>query len=230
MGAMEKTTVSGKPMDIYVAMPEGKGPFPTVCVMWHRGALDDFTRDRADRLAAAGFIAAVPDLFHRAPADIENPMTILDDIELEADIAATVEHMKAKAECNGTFAILGHCMGGRIAFLGASVNPAFSAAVIYYSGNMFKVWGKGAKPPFELLSEIKGPVIGFYGNDDKNPSPDDVNKIDTELTRLGITHEFHRYDGAGHAFQNFVRPEQYREAAEKDSWKRTLDFLKKEIG
>ena len=37
---------------------------------------------------------------------------------------------------------------------------------------------------------------------------------------------FHRYDGAGHAFQNFVRDDQYREAAEKDSWGRTLDFLK----
>jgi carboxymethylenebutenolidase len=91
---------------------------------------------------------------------------------------------------------------------------------------MFKVWGKGKTPPFQLLSGIRGPVIGFFGNDDKNPSPDDVTKIDAELTRLGKAHEFHRYDGAGHAFQNFVRPEQYREAAEKDSWARTLAFLK----
>ena len=111
-------------------------------------------------------------------------------------------------------------------FLGAAVNPAFSAAVIYYCGNMFKTWGNGKTPPFELLKGIKGPVIGFFGNNDKNPSPDDVNKIDAELARLGIKHAFHRYDGAGHAFQNFVRDDQYREAAEKDSWGRTLDFLK----
>ena len=49
--------------------------------------------------------------------------------------------------------------------------------------------------------------------------------LSAELTRLGKAHTFHRYDGAGHAFQNFVRPEQYREAAEKDSWGKTLDFL-----
>lgn len=230
MGKMEKMTVDGKAVDLYVAMPEGKGPFPCVCVMWHRNALDDFTRDRADRLARAGFAAAVPDIFHRATADIENPMTILDDEELLTDISTTVDHMKGKAECNGTFAILGHCMGGRVAFLGASANPAFSAAVIYYSGNMFKVWGSGEKTPFERLPGLNGPVIGFFGNDDKNPSPDDVDRIDAELARLGIAHEFHRYDGAGHAFQNFVRPEQYREAAEKDSWRRTVDFLKTAIG
>ena len=225
MAGMETTKVDGADMGLYVALPEGKGPFPAVAVMYHRGAIDDFTKDRADRLARAGYIAVVPDLFHRYP-DAENPLERLDDVELEADIKAAVAHAKAKPQCNGKLAILGHCMGGRVAFLGASINPAFSAAVIYYCGNMFKVWGKGKTPPFELLSGIKGPVIGFFGNDDKNPSPDDINRIDAELTRLGKAHTFHRYDGAGHAFQNFVRPEQYREAAEKDSWGKTLDFLK----
>jgi carboxymethylenebutenolidase len=225
MGKMETTQVDGADMDLYVATPPGKGPFPAVALMYHRGGIDDFTKDRADRLAGQGYISVAPDLFHRYP-EAENPLERLDDPELEADINAAVTHVRAKPEFNGKLAIMGHCMGGRIAFLGASVNPAFSAAVIYYGGNMFKVWGKGKTPPFQLLSGIRGPVIGFFGNDDKNPSPDDVTKIDAELTRLGKAHEFHRYDGAGHAFQNFVRPEQYREAAEKDSWARTIAFLK----
>jgi carboxymethylenebutenolidase len=229
MGTIEQTTVGGKPMDIYLAMPEGKGPFPAVTIMFHRAGIDAFTQDRANRLAQAGFIAAAPDLFHRYP-EAENPLERLDDIELEADIAATIAYLKARPECTGTFAILGHCMGGRVAYLGASINAAYSAAVIYYGGNMFKVWGKGPKPPFDLLGGIKGRVIGFFGNDDKNPSPDDVNQIDAELTRLGINHEFHRYDGAGHAFQNFTREDQYREKVEKDSWAKTLVFLKDAIG
>lgn len=225
MGRMETTKVDGDDMGLYVATPEGHGPFPAVAIMYHRGGIDAFTRDRADRLAREGYIAIAPDLFHRYP-DVENPLERLDDLELEADITAAVTHVSAKPAFDGKLAIMGHCMGGRVAFLGASINPAFSAAVIYYGGNMFKVWGKGKTPPFQLLSGIRGPVIGFFGNDDKNPSPDDVTKIDAELTRLGKAHEFHRYDGAGHAFQNFVRPEQYREAAEKDSWARTIAFLK----
>lgn len=226
MATTENISSGGVPMEIYLAQPEGSGPFPAVVLAFHRGGLDDFTKDRADSLAKEGFIAAVPDLFHRMPADTENPLPLLNDKHIVEDLEATVQHVKGKPECNGRLAIGGHCMGGRIAFLGAAVNPAFQAAVVFYSGNMFKVWGEGEKTPFELLSGIKGPVIGFFGNDDKNPSPDDVNKIDEELTRLRIEHEFHRYDGAGHAFQNFLSKDQYREAAEKDSWGKAREFLK----
>jgi carboxymethylenebutenolidase len=229
MATVESITSGGVPMDLYLAMPDGAGPFPAVVLAHHRGGIDDFTKDRADRLAAAGFIGAVPDLFHRMPADTDNPIPLLNDKHIIEDLAATVDHLKARSECNGKLAIGGHCMGGRVAYLGASVNPAFQAVVAYYSGNMFKVWGEGEKTAFELLPGIKGEVIGFYGNDDQNPSPDDVNKIDAELTRLGIEHDFHRYDGAGHAFQNFMSDAQYREAAEKDSWAKTLDFLKRAL-
>jgi carboxymethylenebutenolidase len=229
MAIMENITSGGAPMDVHVATPEGAGPFPAVVLAFHRGGIDGFTRDRADRLAREGFIAAAPDLFHRMLPDTENPLPLLNDKHIVEDIAATVDHLTGKSECNGRMAIGGHCMGGRIAFLGAAVNPAFQAAVIYYSGNMFKTWGEGETAPFELLSGIKGPVIGFFGNDDKNPSPDDVSKIEAELTRLDIEHEFHRYDGAGHAFQNFLRDDQYREAAEKDSWSKTLGFLKRAL-
>ncbi|MDX1484769.1 MAG: dienelactone hydrolase family protein [Alphaproteobacteria bacterium] len=227
MATMESIPSGGVPMNIHVEMPQGGGPFPAVVLAFHRGGIDDFTKDRASRLADEGFIAAAPDLFHRMPADTENPLPLLNDKHIVEDIAATVDHLAGKAECNGRMAIAGHCMGGRISFLGAAVNPAFQAAVVYYSGNMFKTWGEGEQTPFELLSGIKGPVIGFFGNDDQNPSPDDVDKIDAELTRLGIEHQFHRYDGAGHAFQNFLSEAQYREDAEKDSWAKTLDFLKR---
>lgn len=229
MASMEKITSGGVPMDVYVAMPEGSGPFPAVVLAFHRGGIDEFTKDRADRLAREGFISVAPDLFHRMPPDTENPLPLLNDKHIIEDLAATVNHLNGKSECNGKMAIGGHCMGGRIAFLGAAVNPAFQAVVIYYCGNMFKTWGEAEKTPFELLSGIKGPVIGFFGNDDKNPAPEDVNKIDAELTRLGIEHDFNRYDGAGHAFQNFLRDDQYREAAEKDSWGKTLAFLKRNL-
>jgi carboxymethylenebutenolidase len=51
-----------------------------------------------------------------------------------------------------------------------------------------------------------------------------VNRIDAELTRLGKPHEFHRYDGAGHAFQNFL-DERYRERPARGSWSEMLAFF-----
>jgi carboxymethylenebutenolidase len=72
-------------------------------------------------------------------------------------------------------------------------------------------------------------MIGFFGNDDANPSPDDVNKIDAELIRCGVPHDFHRYDGAGHAFQNFTNEKNYREKQAEDAWAKELAFFKAKL-
>lgn len=228
---LETITVGGSPMQIYLATPDGKGPHPAVVVMFHRTGIDAFTKDRVDRLAAAGFAAAAPDLFHRMPGGVDNPeaLSLLRDLDVLADVNATAEHLRAGVAKEDSVAILGHCMGGRAAFVGASSTPHFRAAVVFYSGNMFKPWGEGVPTAFERLPGLKCPVIGFFGNDDKNPSPDDVSKIDSELSRLGVPHEFHRYDGAAHAFQNFVRPEQHRPQQSDDAWAKALAFLHREL-
>lgn len=226
-----QAAVGGHPMNIFIARPSTPGPRPAVLIMHHKGGIDEFPRDRAARLAQAGYVAAVPDLYHRMPGKTpDEQLAGLKDPEIIADIAATADYVLAKenARADG-LAILGHCMGGRLAYLGASVDSRFRAMVAYYSGNMFKPWGIPSPTPFERLKDLRAPVMGFYGNDDKNPSPADVDKLDAELTRLGVRHSFHRYDGAGHAFQNFAAPASHRQAAADDSWAKTLRFLGDEL-
>ena len=96
--------------------------------------------------------------------------------------------------------------------------------VTYYGGGMFSPWGEGPSA-FERLPDLRCPVIGFYGNEDTNPSPEHVDKIQAELKRLGIPYEVHRYDGAGHAFQGWQNPEKYREGPATESWARSLEWL-----
>ena len=67
-----------------------------------------------------------------------------------------------------------------------------------------------SRPKGKCIESIACPVIGFFGLDDTNPSPADVDTIDAELTRHGKAHEFHRYAGAGHAFLDFANAERYR--------------------
>ena len=224
--------VDGKEMDVFLAKPQGAGPFPAVLIMFHRGGIDAFTTGLADKLADAGYIAAAPNFFHRRPKD-EDPEEIMKarlDSEVKADLDATVAYLQAKPTVQTeNFAIIGHCMGGRMAFFGACVNPVFNAAAIYYSGNMFGAWGDGPTP-FERLKDISCPVIGFFGRDDVNPSPADVDKLSAELTGIGIAHDFHSYEGAGHAFQNFLNANSFREEAAKDSWEKTLAFFAETLG
>ena len=70
--------------------------------------------------------------------------------------------------------------------------------------------------------------IGIYSNDDGNPSPEDADAEEQALIAAGIEYEFHRYDGAGHAFMNPTSsrdPDPYRYQASEDSWNKQLAFL-----
>ena len=49
------------------------------------------------------------------------------------------------------------------------------------------------------------------------------------LSAAGVPHTFHRYDGAGHAFQNFPSEEKYRHEASEDAWDKVLAFLNKTL-
>jgi carboxymethylenebutenolidase len=75
-----------------------------------------------------------------------------------------------------------------------------------------------------MLQNIDCPIIGFFGNDDQNPSPADVDRIAATLKGHGKTFAFHRYDGAGHAFQNF-KEANYRKEASDDAWAKLIPFF-----
>ena len=224
-------TVGGSSMPVYVDAPAAPGPHPGVAVTHHRGALDDFTRKFVEGLAAAGYIAAAPLFYHRRPEgeDTARSMAALDDRELIADIAATADYIMGRADHRaGALGIVGHCMGGRCAFLGASTNSAFTACGIFYGGNIFKPWGADNPAPITRVGAIGCPVMGFFGNEDDNPSPEDVAKIGAAMTEHGIDHVFHAYDGAGHAFQNFLGPN-YREEQSANAQEKLLAFFRKTL-
>lgn len=83
--------------------------------------------------------------------------------------------------------------------------------------------------PFDRTAQIACPVLGLFGQDDPNPSPADVDRIDAELSRCGVAHEFHRYAGAGHAFLNVTNAERYRPEQARDAWDLALGFLARHV-
>jgi len=229
----DTVSVDGGEMRVYVSTPEGSGSFAGVIVIQHAGGVDDFVRGMADRFAAEGFAAVSPDLYHReAPGSADDPMTRmgrLRDRTVEVDVNAAVVHARSLPEIDGErLGITGYCMGGRVTYLMAAKSDAFKAAVDCWGGHCLVAWGDGPAP-FDLTGDISCPVLGLFGEEDPNPNPDDVAKMDAEMTRLGVPHEFHSYAGAGHAFMNESRPS-YREEAAKDAWKRTIDWFKRHLG
>jgi carboxymethylenebutenolidase len=219
-------------MPVSIAAPMGAGALPAVMVCHHREGVDDFTRYVLMRIAEIGLVAAAPNFYHRRPAG-EDPvasMKFLDDRELVMDTAATVAHLRALPSVQTErIATVGHCLGGRTSFLGMVHNQAIGAGVLLYHGNIFEARAPGMAAPFELARQLRGPVLGLFGKDDVNPSPEYVARLGAELTRVGIRHEFRSYDGAGHAFQDFHAARHYRQAAADDAWEKLLDFLRREL-
>lgn len=226
----ETLSVDGSPMRVYVSGPEGPGPRPAMVVIQHASGVDAFIEGFADRLAHEGYVGIAPDLYHRedphASDDAGTRMGRLRDANIIKDVNTTIDFLKRQPEVRGdAIGITGFCMGGRVAYLMAVHNPELKTAVVHYGGSIMEPWGEGEPAPFEGTPNIRCAILGLFGEEDRNPSPEDVAKLDAELTKFGVVHEFHSYYGAGHAFMTEGRPS-YREAAAGAAWARTIAWLR----
>ena len=234
MHTKETVDIDGSPMEVLVFQPEGDGPFPGLVVCQHiplaHSGLekDPFVLDVGERLAAAGYASVTPFVFHWWPTNesIEVKRDGFRDDNAVKDMAAAFDILAGLDSVDDSrIGIIGHCWGGRLAWLGACHDPRYKAAVVLYGGRIKTAMGAGAPPPLSLADRITCPMMGIFGNDDQNPSPDDVADLDAALNAAGVEHSFHGYDGAGHGFQDFNNPERYREAQTKDAWEKLLAFL-----
>ncbi|HEX4995347.1 MAG TPA: dienelactone hydrolase family protein [Methylomirabilota bacterium] len=245
MAQWDRLDVDGSPMRLYVGMPSLGRAFPAVIVIHHGPGVDKFIEDRVENLAQQGYLAIAPDLYHRqtsaaadassaaagvsADADMMTRIGRLRDPEVIADVNAAVNYARRLKDTQlGDVGIIGFCMGGRVAYLMAASKPVFKAAGVFYGGNIMKAWGNGPTP-FDLTPYIHCPIAGFFGADDANPSPADVDRISAQLDKYRKAHEFHRYPDAGHAFLNFTNPATYRDGPARDAWDKLIPFLQRNL-
>ena len=233
--------VRGNPMEVFLFTPAGEGqrtdnPGLVLCQhipVGHTGLENDaVTLKTAERYCENGYAVAVPFIFHWWPksAGIERKRAEFRDDWTRQDLDAAFALLAGRPAVDPKrIGIVGHCWGGRVAWLGACTNKRYRACAIFYGGRVKLAMGKGTPPALDLAPAIRCPVIGFFGNDDTNPTPGDVNDYDAALTRAGVEHVFHRYAGAGHAFQSFNSPERYRKEASEDAWGKVLAFLAEKL-
>ena len=221
--------VLGSPMALGLARIGGaNSSYPGIVLCHHREGVDEFTLDAAQRIAGLGFVVAIPNFYHRLPPDADWNIArrTMQDTLVVADLKATYDFLTRQSFVRAdAIGIVGHCMGGRTAFLGAAVIPAFKAAAILYGGHIFKTEGEGMLAPINFIKNIQARVLALYGDHDHVVDVDEIRRIEDEMKTHNIKCQFHVYKNAGHAFQDFTRPEMYCEEASEDSWTRLLAFL-----
>jgi len=232
-------------MPAYLAGPDTPGPHPGIVVAMHIFGLDRFVRGQCDALAAAGFVVIAPYLFHRTNVthqelgdfdyadstrweQVPALKASLKDDEIVEDMLTAMYCLDAMDEVTPKIGVTGFCIGGRIAYLMATRTEEFSACADFYGGELEVAWGDGPTPLSET-AKLNCALAGYFGNDDYNPKPEDVDTLEAELNRLGKRYEFTRYDGANHAFNDPFNPDRWREHPGTDSQTKVIDFFQREL-
>jgi len=224
----------------YLAYPDSPDPSPGVVLIHDVWGLADHPRDLADRLAAEGFSVLAVDLYRRRErveiADAAAWIRELDDSEVLQDLSAAARLLAEHPSVAGRpVGLIGFCMGGMYAVLGACLCREFSAAVPFYGllshqhGMLYSEAGldPARKPhePLAVAGELRCPLLGFFGAEDAMVPVADVHRLERELAASDSPSEIVVVEGAGHAFMNDTRPEAYREQSAQQAWARMTEFL-----
>ena len=216
----------GKSVNGYLAEPAGgKGPGVVVIQEWW--GLNDQIRGVADMLAKAGYRALVPDLYRgKATVDAKEAEHLMTGLNFGdaagQDIRGAVQFLKQDSAKVG---VTGFCMGGALTVLAAVNVPEADATVPWYGF-----------PPLEYVdaSKVKAPMLGHYATKDEFFPIAKADELEKKLRTAGAKVEFHKYD-AKHAFANETAnekklpPLEYNPKAAEQAWKRTMDFLAKNL-
>ncbi len=237
--AIQAETISlagagGDQIEAYLARPLGPGPFGSVVVIHHMPGYDAQTKEITRTFAVHGYNAVCPNLYWReapgaSPDDAAATARAqggVPDERLVGDVGGAVAYLRAMPNSNGKVGTIGYCSGGRQSFL-AAVSLPLDAAVDCYGAFVVGTPPEGLPlkvgPIVHLTPNLSCPLLGLFGADDQFPPPVDVTRLDEELTSLDKEHEFHTYEGAGHAFFS-VNRQSYRVDAANDGWEKIWDF------
>ena len=226
-------------IEAYGARPLGQVDLPGVVVIHHMPGWDEWSKEVTRKLAHHGYAALCPHLFSRLgpgrPDDVAAAARAAGgapDAQALGDIAAAADYLRRQPISNGKIGVIGFCSGGRQAYMAACKIDGLDAAVDCWGGRVVvspeELNERQPQAPIDMTPSMRAPLLGLFGNDDPNPDPAQVNRIEEELKRHGKEYEFYRYDGAGHGFFATDRPG-YRPEQAVDGWKKVFAFFEKHL-
>jgi carboxymethylenebutenolidase len=224
------------PMDVWSARPDGAARGAVIVVQEAFG-VNGYIRDVTDRLAAEGYHAVAPALFHRAgggTASYDDFAAViplfegLTDDGILVDLGATRAHLHDQGFADAAIGVIGFCFGGRVTFLAALEWPLGAAAGFYGGGIVTPRF-----PQFPALVDrtaaLRTPWLGLFGDDDGSIPVEDVETLRAALVSAPVASEIVRYPAAEHGFHCDQRDSHHPEAAD-DAWRRTLAWLAQHLG
>ena len=230
----------GFQLPAFVARPDGDGPFPVVIVVSEIFGVHEYIRDICRRLAKAGYAVVAPAFFNRVedPAPLSDMQRIQQIVgaagyeQVMGDVSATLDWVSQQLWANGDrIGITGWCWGGKVVWQACARFAVLDAGVAWY-GRLAPAAtatpeqvSSGQPWPVDLADDLKCPVLGLYGAEDRGIPLPSVEAMRSALARAGQTSsEIVIYPGAPHGFHADYR-DSYRAADAADGWGKLLAFF-----
>lgn len=224
------SVADGTEMDLYVALPEGPGPFPAVIVLQEAFGVNHHIRSVAERFCAQGYAVVSPDLFHRTIRRLEGSYTDFAAITahfqavtkegLTSDLKASYDWLQQQTTVNeNKVGSVGFCLGGRVSFLANAVLP-LSAAISYYGG--------GLEQLADEAPNLHAPHLFYWGGLDKHIGQDKIDTIVNAVKAAGKDYTNVVISYADHGFHCDER-DSYHPLAAKEAWAHTLAFFENRL-
>jgi carboxymethylenebutenolidase len=231
----------GDEIEAYLARPsEGASSRGGVVVIHHMPGYDRGTKEITRRFAELGYDAICPNLYWReapgaAPDDAAATARAnggVPDARLIGDVGGAAEYLRSLPTSNGKVGVIGYCSGGRQSVL-AACNLDLDAAVDCYGAFVTGTPPEGyplqVSNLVDQIPDLRAPLLGLFGNEDKYPSPEHVDELERLLKQNDKTYEFHRFDNAGHGFFAVDRA-MYRVEAANEGWEDITRFYAANLG
>ncbi len=228
---VELATADG-PMRLHVARPNGQ-PQAAVIVIMEAFGLNSHIEGVAQKMAAEGYLAVAPDLYHRYDTKVAGYdemdkifelMGGLLDSQSLMDLDAALDYLAGQGFPSDKVGVTGFCMGGRLAFLTAISRPV-GAAATYYGGAIVTEGFTSAMPKLsDRHGELKCPWLGLFGDLDGMIPVEAVEQLRADLEGNAQPTEIVRYAEADHGFFCDERPS-YNADAAADGWSRMVAWF-----
>lgn len=199
--------------------PTGTGSGVLVLHAWW--GLNDTVKAFCSRLAAAGFTAFAPDLYHGQVAeDIPAAEALGQSLDnryeqVRAEILEAARFLQDQTRQDSPgLAVIGFSLGAFYALdLSAAAPDLVHSVVVYY--------GTGPAD----FERSRAAYLGHFAGQDEYEPQENIDQLQQVLKLAGRPVTIYYYPGVGHWFCEPDRPDAYNAESAELAWERTLAFL-----
>jgi carboxymethylenebutenolidase len=199
-----------------VFLPDGRGPWPAVILYMDGPGIRPVLFDMAQRIASAGYVVLLPDLFYRAgPYDPVDPKLLFGDPERRAahgkfftstsnrkaaaDTRALLDYLDTRNDVAGPrVGVTGYCMGGGIALTAAATYPDRIAAAASFHGGRLATDADDS--PHKLAGQIRARVLVIGADNDQGFPVEQAERLRRALAEAGVDHRVEIWPGVAHGW------------------------------